>query len=136
MNLDHRVSDLSSGKQRYFEWNRTIPVLQPLSQRHALEVLHREEGRAVRQLVAMESTHDAGVLEARQGARFLEEPGDELWIRGRLRRQDLQRHLLRHVLVHGGEYVTDTAAADPPGQAVWADPVARKIHGYSTSLRH
>lgn len=70
------------------------------------------------------------MLETSQGARLLKEAGKALRVPCRIRRQELERHVLPHLFVDGSEDLPHTATTEQVQQSVGAD-VGRKglLHG-------
>ena len=113
-----RVGDLSGQEHRAAD--RDAPVVAELAaQALADQVLHHDVRVAVGQDAAVEDVDDPGVTDQRRRARLVEEPRDDLLVRGELGQQDLDRRLARDVLV-----LAQVDRAHAPLTELGNDPVA------------
>lgn len=95
MNDAQRVRRTGAGRylaadvQRVAE--RETVSRQPVSQRLAVDVFHRDEAPPVRHLTQREDRADVRMAQRRCAPGFLLEPGDAMGIVGEFRRQHLER---------------------------------------------
>ena len=113
-----RVGDVP-GQEHRAAGREAPAAAQVAAQALAHQVLHHDVGVAVGQDAAVDDVDDSGVPDQRRRARLVEEPRDDLLVRGELRQQYLDRRLAGDVLV-----LAQVDRAHAPLTELGNDPVA------------
>jgi hypothetical protein len=120
------IANLLKHRQQLRQRIRLHCVLQDLTERDALDQLHRVKQLAAFVHAKLVHRHDAGMLQTRRHPRFLDE-AERLRFRQRcVRRNHLHRHRAGQVTIHRGQHLAHPAASDLRANFV----VARLLQGF------